>query len=366
MGWRDLNLKQGEELVLANGVVQEAWKQRMEQDGTHNPTTNFQLSANGVARLKRPYAYSNQKLLSKVDVRGLIFDDVFEITREPVSLTLVYSCEYDGFADVTLVFEKETLQYRSSHPPERLEIKLRKHCGFSEYKYLQVFLRSESWKNKTEVVRGGQILPGFLMPCEVNTHQVGHEAACSKQGPLLEVPPQDLRTSFELIVSKEGSLEPPQYQPVPDLSYNRKVLSVSITMPHNTNPKQRASATRPRSMIVKYTCYREGTSLVMVTLYVLAHKPIDIVWRKHCEEPKAHVGKALTAPQAIVITLFVCGLIAVVVCIIFMCGKGEEEEPIPSRPFRSKYAAAGLDGDGDIGDVELPPQKLGVSEVVHH
>merc|ERR1712012_464933 len=79
-------------------------------------------------------------------------------------------------------------------------------------------------------------------------------------------------------------------------------------------------------MTLRYTCFRDGVSVIMLTIHILAHKPIDIAWRKRCVEPKVHVGKALTAPQAMAITLFVCGVIALVACLLYVCCGSDRED----------------------------------------
>eukprot|EP00435_Cladocopium_sp_Y103_P043492 s963_g12.t1 len=75
----------------------------------------------------------------------------------------------------------------------------------------------------------------------------------------------------------------------------------------------RASST---NMVVRYTCHRAGVSSIVVTIYVLQHKPIDFAWRKRCSEPKIHTSKALTAPQAMTFAFLVCGGIGMVVCMV--------------------------------------------------
>jgi hypothetical protein len=347
--WDHVTVKHGDTTVFADGAVQEEWRTRMESVGTDGPTTTLQVFANGIERFKRPVADSNQKLL-KVEVRGMsLFDDVFEVSREPVGLTLIYTCEYDGFADVTLRLEKAN----SALPPERLELKVRKHCGYSQYKFLQIFLQSEAWKNRTEVVSQGSVLPHFGLPCSTP-----REGECVPESDHLEIPVEDARTSFELVVSSEGLTEPPQFQPLPDLSYNRKIVSATVLMPSATpgsNHAPKRVPARSRSMMVRYTCLRKGSTLMMLTLHVLAHKPIDIVWRKKCEEPKAKVGKVLTASQALAITLVVCFVVVVCLCLVFaMTGD------ISDKPKVKNYKPARLE---ESDDIELPTRTLGRREV---
>merc|ERR1712187_113161 len=57
-------------------------------------------------------------------------------------------------------------------------------------------------------------------------------------------------------------------------------------------------------------------------------KPIDIAWRKRCQEPKIHVGKALTAPQALLITMLVCGVIGLLLCLFWVLCGSEDSQPM--------------------------------------
>jgi len=357
LGWGNLEIRQGDELVFVDGQVQEEWSKRMLDDGAHDSRTRFELSADGLERLRVPTATSNQKLV-KLDVSGhfLFEEGVFEVTSDPVPVTILYTCEYDGFAEITLVLEKERLW--SGHSPERFELKWKKQCGVLEYRFLQVFIKSENYKNKTQAVEKGLVLPNFMRPCK--GPEKSNSGACAAQGSLLEIPIEDTRTSVEMLVLpglEGGSLNPPTFQPQPEISFNRRILSASIIMPRPQTPKVSkshlsSSVARPQFLTVKYVCFREGTSMVMVTLHVLAHKPIEIVWRKRCVEPKPHVGKALTAPQAMVLTIFICGLIA---AIAFCCFgiKGDDEDSPPAR------RGAGRRRDVDM---EMPrPNKVGIS-----
>jgi len=142
---------------------------------------------------------------------------------------------------------------------------------------------------------------------------------------LLEIPAKDKRSAIELSIDRAHSYEPPTLQPPPDLSYDRRVLQATIVhhkLAGGSGKGSRSSRNLVQTLSVKYTCFKDGVSVVVVTIHVLAHKPIDIAWRKRCVEPKVRVGKAMTAPQAIGITIGVCLLIAVCLCGVWiMCGQ---------------------------------------------
>merc|ERR1711865_718463 len=148
----------------------------------------------------------------------------------------------------------------------------------------------------------------------------------------------DLRTVLELDVDRLAGVDPPTFLPAADVTYDNKVLRVTVLQaPFIQTASASGSSTARRregkqgsrhnnrgkrqTLSLKYTCFKDGESIVMVTLHVLAYKSIYLAWRKQCVEPKAKVGKALTAPQAIMVTLFICGIIVMVACLIFaFCG----------------------------------------------
>merc|ERR1719359_2281722 len=105
-----------------------------------------------------------------------------------------------------------------------------------------------------------------------------------------------------------------------------------------------------QTLTLKYTCYKDGESVIMVTLHVLSYKSISLAWRKLCVEPKAKVGKALTAPQAIMVTMFICGIIVLIACLVFAFS-GESESPQHTK--KGTYNRAAIEDSGD-GDLELP------------
>jgi hypothetical protein len=379
LGWKNLEIKQGDTLVFKDGQIQEEWQSRMTNEGTQQQFTKFMISAKGIERIMRPSATSNQKLLS-VDLMGpLGHSDKSELSREPVALLVMYVCLFDGFADVTLVIEQDTF---SGEEPERLEIKWRKHCGETPYTHLEVSVRSDVNKNATKAISGGKVKKGFERPCKGAEAQalaaaLGHHggAHCSNQPLSLEISEKEIRSVLDLEVDKDGVMEPPSFYPPPDVTYDHKVVRVTVLQTpalggssgkgdRYVSPKHRkhgASSRKGRqSITLKYMCYKEGVSIVMVTLYVLGFKPIYFAWNKRCVEPKAKMGKALTAPQAIMITLFVCGIVVLAICLCFAFG-GTKEEAKPNLE-KGRYRRQ-MD---DEGELEMP-SKLGAStEVTYH
>eukprot|EP00928_Gymnodinium_smaydae_P032942 TRINITY_DN23739_c0_g1_i2.p1 TRINITY_DN23739_c0_g1~~TRINITY_DN23739_c0_g1_i2.p1 ORF type:complete len:641 (+),score=164.32 TRINITY_DN23739_c0_g1_i2:50-1924(+) len=318
-GFGDLVIKEGDEAVYETGAIDEDWQARMQNVGTHDSVTKLSVASGGVQLFQPPIARSNQKLL-RVEVRGPFYlSNIVEVGKEPVSFSIVYTCEYDGHADVTVVLRKAAIGDVS---PQELTLRWRKHCGSTPYTALTVGLRSDAFGNRTEVVSGGETLRGYVRPC-ANDFAPGDQ--CGSTGDLgLEIPPRDSRTMLEFAVVGDGTVEPPTFLPMPDLTYDRRVMQATIIQsPRLVSSSGKGSRTRGggrdklQNMVIKYTCFKDSVSTVMVTIHVLAHKPIDIAWRKRCVEPKAKRGKALTAPQALLIAMFVLGVIlltSVLVC----------------------------------------------------
>jgi len=366
MGWDSLQVLHNSKTVLQNGVVQEDWSKSMQAEGTHETVMKLQLSSTGIQRLQPPAATSNHKLL-KVEIRGPFYfgGSTFEVSSDPVHFSVIHICESDGLAEVVLTLEKAVLS--DQHRPEKVQLTWKKLCGATEYKFLQVFIKSDLYQNKTQAVDGGYVLPGFMRPCPTSKMHGGGQTlgapasnyqACGNEEPILEVPAKDTRTSLELRIDKEGALEPPTLQPPPDLSYDRRVLQVTIWYsPRSTVPRKSNHPARNllQTLNVRYVCFKDGVSIVMVTLHVLAYKPIDLAWRKRCSEPKVRVGKVLTAPQAMVITIFVVCIVALICCLIFLlCGKGDADTnydsmtsadlELPTRPASKRKPQPDLVG----------------------
>jgi len=260
--------------------------------------------------------------------------------------------------------------------------------GATAYRHLNVFIKSDAYKNKTEAVTSGVVLPGFNRPCKVPSKSSGQKTTtpptskqedCEVAGDMLEIPAKDTRTSIEFRVDKDGSFEPPAMQPPPDISYDRRIMQVVVTQHPRGGSGERSSKQRnPKDVLqtlnVKYTCFKDGVSNVMVTIHVLAHKPIDLAWRKRCTEPKVRVGKTLTAPLAIAVSIFVLAVFAMICCLIYVfCMDSDDKKSI------YKYDHIGARRGGDDGDLELSgrgagdpqPSRLGKiekgeSEVTYH
>ena len=268
----------------------------------------------------------------------------------------------------------------AAHASEVLQLKWSKHCGDSVYRFLDVFLKHE--KNRTQVVSKGKTLPGFghcpkmtaeAGPLDGTTSELNKE--CSSEA-VLEIGSKDLKSSIELRLDASGAGGPPttpSLQPPPDLSFDKKILRAYIMQPgtENFRPQKAVSPTLSRAasthMVVRYTCHRAGVSLIVVTIYVAQHKPIDFVWRKRCAEPKVHTSKALTAPQAMTFAFLVCGGIGMVVCMVCLfCSSDQDKKEL----FRGPPVVHRKKGSRDIDFWQVPDsQKVGYEyeeEVIYH
>mmetsp|Transcript_112997 Transcript_112997/g.205471 ORF Transcript_112997/g.205471 Transcript_112997/m.205471 type:complete len:640 (-) Transcript_112997:31-1950(-) len=370
IGWKDLEIKEvqpnvpGNSLsgtkVFSNGEFNEDWTNRMANEGTKKGVTQFQLTSKGIVRLRRPQIESNQRLVSVEALGPMIYaDGPSEVSAEPISLTVTYVCNFDGFADMTLLLEKDTLLEEDQ--PEKLVLQWRKHCGVTMYKNLHMYIRNDANKSsRTQVVDSGKVRSGFVRPCTgLNLHaQVMSD--CSQKQLTYEVSEKEIKTSLDIEIDSNGVMEMPVFDPPPDLTYNGKVMKVMVTqLPHRStgihphSGKQRNSQHRKQVLTVKYTCFKEGNSTVTVTFHVRDHKAIYLAWRKKCVEPKVHVSKALTAPQAIAVTMFVCAVIGLVACMVFILSGGESSNETKRR---GKYSHV-------QDDIELSKSRAG-AEVV--
>eukprot|EP00933_Yihiella_yeosuensis_P078419 TRINITY_DN898_c2_g1_i2.p1 TRINITY_DN898_c2_g1~~TRINITY_DN898_c2_g1_i2.p1 ORF type:complete len:657 (+),score=123.59 TRINITY_DN898_c2_g1_i2:81-2051(+) len=372
-------------------------------EGIVESVTKLSLESSGALRLRPPVVSSPQKYL-QVDVSGSFADlgdgaaDAFEVSNiNPVEFSVRYSCEADGLADVTLTLEKAVID--DAHRPETLQISWKKMCGMTVYRNLEVYIKSEYNRTKKQAVAVGAAMPGFRRACPRSTGKgvigkatpsttlalaqgpsaPGAEgppgANCDVTPPIFEVNPKDLRTNIDLKVLPAGVHLPPSFQPLPDLSYDRKLMRAQIvqyptasiagskgkgTANQKYNPKAVTS-----HMAIKYTCFRDGVTTVMLTLHVLAHKPIDVVWRKRCTEPKVKVGKALTAPQAMMFAFLVCGCIGMIICACFTVCSTDDK----AKKNLFKQVPNGSGEDVEFGDRR--PQIMGkmggrTSEVTYH
>jgi hypothetical protein len=110
----------------------------------------------------------------------------------------------------------------------------------------------------------------------------------------------------------------------------------------------------------------------MVTLHVLAHKPIDFAWKKQCVEPKVRQGKALTAPQALVMVVLFFGIVALIVCLIcFFCVKDDTARDDASSSAREMELGSKRPKGGGMGKDRhgrrtetIPAERVGLSPSV--
>eukprot|EP00927_Polykrikos_kofoidii_P056871 TRINITY_DN50960_c0_g1_i1.p1 TRINITY_DN50960_c0_g1~~TRINITY_DN50960_c0_g1_i1.p1 ORF type:complete len:617 (+),score=80.15 TRINITY_DN50960_c0_g1_i1:77-1927(+) len=378
-GFNGISITEDGQQVMAKGKIVPEWASRMNDEGATSAVTRFAISSSGVQWIKPVKVSTNQKLVS-VQVRGPAYFDVqgSEITETPSVFTIIYTCEYDGHADVTLFLERHSLSGRRSTPTT---ITWKKVCGTTAYKHLNVFIKSDAYKNKTLAVSKGEALPGFMRACSANADSANLAGCGSSDELLLEIPARDAKSVLELQVPSAGLFAPPLYQPSPDISFDRRVMHVSVVaLPRHVAPASRLGnnlATRGTSvststMSLKYTCFADGESIVMVTLHVLAHKPIDFAWKKQCVEPKVRQGKALTAPQALVMVVLFFGIVALIVCLIcFFCVKDDTARDDASSSAREMELGSKRPKGGGMGKDRhgrrtetIPAERVGLSPSV--
>mmetsp|Transcript_68136 Transcript_68136/g.149689 ORF Transcript_68136/g.149689 Transcript_68136/m.149689 type:complete len:594 (+) Transcript_68136:42-1823(+) len=339
-----LEVRNGQSLIYPapkEGAQQPAL---LSPEGTYEEVTKLQLSSSGAMRLKVPKVTSEEQL--KVEIRGLATDALEVTATDEVEISIVYSCLSAGVIGVELALEQAVLS--AAHAPEVLHLHWRKHCGDSVYRYLDVFLKENN--NRTQVVSKGRTLPGFVHcpkqaaePGAVDGTKPIIKTECSAD-PAVEIGPKDLKTSIELRVDPEGNPVLPSLQPQPDLSFDRKILRAYIMQPGMETFRPQKSMSSPSlsrasstNMVVRYTCHRAGVSSIVVTIYVMQHKPIDFAWRKRCSEPKIHTSKALTAPQAMTFAFLVCGGIGMVVCMVCLfCSSDQDKNQLFQGPVTKK------------------------------
>jgi len=364
-GFRHLEIKQDGDLVFSQGEVDTAWKKRMTTDGTHDLSTKLVLKTSGIERLLVPKASSDQRLLW-VGVLGPFLsssDQGFELTSQPSEISVYYTCEFAGHATVTLKLEKARLSEASQS--DFIELPWIKHCGNVEYKYISAFFKVDGASGNAglEAIRDGRALPGFALPCGTGDHD--SEVDCDKSAApfLLTVPETEKRTSIDLHIDKKGSAEPPVFQPEPDISYDSRVLRAEIVRgPKISNPEKNKPRNSLHTVTVKYTCFKDGDSTIMLTLHVLAHRTVHLAWTKKCKEPKVKRGKALTAPQAMLIVFFVCSAIGIVICLIFCCCSEDDGRGVLAK----EYSGMGnYWGDEDVELAEqMPPREKPIRRAV--
>eukprot|EP00929_Paragymnodinium_shiwhaense_P062142 TRINITY_DN31021_c0_g1_i1.p1 TRINITY_DN31021_c0_g1~~TRINITY_DN31021_c0_g1_i1.p1 ORF type:complete len:635 (-),score=109.29 TRINITY_DN31021_c0_g1_i1:394-2298(-) len=335
-----LTILEGGDSAVKEGVLVPTWQKTAMDTGTHDSVTKIEVASKGITRLRPPIVTSSQKLLT-VEGRGTFFfgEEAYEV-QDTTSLSIQYTCDFDGHADVTLTFEKATLD--SDAEADTLSLTWRKHCGARSYTDLSVIVRSEAFQNKTAVVESGETLAGFRRICQTSKRKSrsfmeDHEGCQGSSTVGLTLPAHEARTVLDFRVAPEGVDDPPVFQPEPDITYDSRLMDVRmIQMPRSMHGVVKQSSSeylrsKSSSMTLKYTCLQEGVSVVLVTLHVLAHKPIEFAWKKECVKPKIKKGKALTAPQALAIAFGICGIIGFIVCAAcWLCSSD-------SQDFRDLY-----------------------------
>mmetsp|Transcript_22090 Transcript_22090/g.51559 ORF Transcript_22090/g.51559 Transcript_22090/m.51559 type:complete len:599 (-) Transcript_22090:87-1883(-) len=382
MGWHNLQVSQANLVAVKDGNVTEEWTKEMVVQGTYDVVTKLELSARGLLRLGQPRVITNSDLLA-VDIRGplSVCDEGCEViasdsradggTQSPGGLSILYTCYRDGPAEVVLTLIK------AGEAKDELQLRWKKICGETVYHNLQVWLKSDTYKNSTLVVEDGKALPGFMRPCRgvkattsaaIQRSTTRGPPVCEASALTFEVPPKDRRTSLELRMDKEAT-SPPDPKPLPTLSYNRKLMQVTLVQPRSAAPGGSSTKHKLHALHVKYTCFKDGIGVVEITLHLPGHTPIDVAWNKRCTEPKVRVGKAtMTAPQAILVTVVISSIVALVCCLIFIfCGQDEK---------RSAFSNSAMGGDDE--ELELAghsrkhnfgasragvPQRLGASSL---
>lgn len=329
----------------------------LDAEGILEDVTKLQLSSpDGTIRLQSPTVASSDDKLLKVDIRGVAVtmtqgDFFLEVGSEPTEISVIYTCQGAGTAEVELGLWRAVIT--SAHAAEGLHLHWRKQCGESTYKFMDIFLKSEMNISRTQAVAHGRVLPGFEPRCR-NQSKSSHPAvdaagpnkspsqSCGSRAPAVEISEKEIKTNVELRVDPEGMVLPPALQHQPAVSFDQRIVKAFIArMPEpfvrgrnkvpctNCDSSLRAAAPKAasQSMIIKYICHKEGISPITLTVYLDGYKPIDVAWQKKCREPKKpHVGRALTAPQAMTMAFLVCGLIGVVVCMVCLFCSSDSKE----------------------------------------
>lgn len=321
-GWKQLEIRESSEVVFADGEMKPAWLVKL-GNASSQAVTKLQLSVtHGNIRLRAPEVSSPDKFL-KVEMRGSsMIKDEMEVGTSPESISVLYTCESDGLANVVLKLEKAVIE--ASHRPEYLEVKWQKRCGAVTFSNLVVFLHSDLQRDITKAVDRGIPQPGFAR-CNSQPSGATEEEQCPPAA--LEVGIEDPRTLVDFWI--DASVQPPSFSPQPDVFTNTKVVRAVASTIQAAPPIGIVRGVQPhkRQMSIRYICLRDGVSPVVVTLHIVGHKPVDFVFQKRCVQPKVKVGQAFTAPQAVFITFFLfglCGLAGIVACL--PCKSKDEQQ----------------------------------------
>lgn len=359
-GWSSLRIKEESVDVFKDGEFQESWAELMQHEGRNLAASQFQLTWDGVVRLREPVVESDQTLVA-VSVRGpslLFAGDELEVTVDPLPLTVVYECNHDGHAEIMLALEKVTLE---GYKPEILNLRWKKTCGLTAFRHVEMFIKSDAFSNRTRAMdHDGLVLPGFHRPCRVDeTAQIkamgrpkagspSKQHTCNLENEYQLTLPESERLTTLVLMGDGEMVSEPVFQPKPDVSYDKRIMQVTVTPPRKSTSH---SPKWSKSINVRYVCLKEGTGVVMVTLHLLSYKTVDLAWRKQCMEPKPHVSKALTAPQAMFITTGVLLVVVMICCLVVSACKDDssmdEEMEFVGRRGRSLNRATKLGRDSE-------------------
>lgn len=345
-GWSALQITDGMREIFNEAGMNPIWQSQMKDEGTDESITHFLLSANreSLLRLQVPTVETNSNLV-KVELSGSfnLWDHDIEVGKDPIRLSLLYTCEFDGHADVTLTLRKSVLS--KAHQPESLELTWRKTCGLTYYKHVSAALVSPTQSNRSEAVADGRVLPAFALPGQ-------GEGKGSRR---VEVPAEERKSVVEVSVHGDDTGELPGFRPQPDVFCSeRRICRASVTGPRSGSPgkRNRRVVQKTRKITVSYVCLRAGTSTVVLTLHVTGHRPIELAWTKRCRAPKVRVGKALTAPQAMAIALGVLGLGSGLICCVCCFFYGSKDSNVANEDQDGTELTPAL-------GAKARPQKLG-------
>lgn len=224
------------------------------------------------------------------------------------------------------------------------------------YPSLRVLVRSQTYENKTAAIQEGEVQPLFKGLCDaVNPAESATLDDC------LTIPASDGKTTLE--VSVGGDVPLPELDPLPIVTVDPSVVKVFVTKPRDPPRSGGKGAVRTvhvkdmtTTVDMKYVCLKDAVTTVLVTLHMVAHRPIDISWVKACKKPRSRVGRAFTAKQAITIGLIVVATTCVIsFACLFFCDDSDKPGTVAARPKRK----TGPDFDWELDSIteEAPSGK---------
>lgn len=292
--------------------------------------------------MKIDQAVSDKPFL-KVDVRTSDMDGVLEVSaRDPGQASVIYECTAKGEATVTMDVRRIAMARASANPEPTFRLTWKKKCGALNSginEALQVNIMSETYLNSTTAVSKGLALTGYLRPCRGATM-----TSCANQRQYLMIPKTDKRTKIELVTHGEVI---PDLNPAPDVIYDHNIMSVQVASSH-----YKTGTPESRSIFVKYICFKEGISVVTLTIHMLMHKPVDFAYLKYCAKPRVHVSKAVTAPQVMNWVMISICVVGVAIIAGFSVLRKAVCSMMGSSPSSSSTVQPGASGD-----VESAPAK---------